>query len=214
MSSRKVIHIYHMQRSGGHALAWWLGGDLLINDAVSAFAFGPPPSEVRSQVEKASRVIVTVEDSFLVFSYRFLESYYLAHDIPIDIGSSEHVVLVRSVDNLFASRVKFPQECKAGNMSDEAMLLWCQHAEAVMEQASECFPRLVGVYFDKLVSSPLYRSRLADRLMVEDRDWPSKTIGASSFQGGSVLARVTDGLRMPDHMLAMDAELRNAPRLS
>lgn len=214
-----LLTIYHMQRSGGHMLAKWFldmlyPPKLFLNDLVQAVmndsaAFLPP----RCTLPQMRNVVIGLEDSPIAMAKSNLDWAWRRFGLPTP-GKDVSVVLVRSLTNMLASRLFFKHELKQGAATQEAVSTWINHATAVIEGEHFRTGRVVGVYYDLLVSSVDYQKSVARQMDFVYYPLPgSEVLGqGSSFDGGSVLERhkrIPHGiLNALDLTQAIDVQLR------
>lgn len=214
LSSRRILVMYGLKRSGNHAVLNWLLGcqTFFVLDNIEPIApilsgarYGPVERrplaywmlrhrsfDWMSLVGKPRDVLVTVEDHEL--DYR-----------PVSVASlpATRIVLLRDPANMLASRIRKasatrnPAYVNADGTPAiaRAVRLWKQYARECVDNAGPTEPTVM-VYFNAWFQSMEYRRQSAHALGVTFSDEGSKRVsghgGGSSFDGATFDDRAQD----------------------
>lgn len=198
----QTIIFHGLKRSGNHAVINWMRSveDFPFHNNVAPFDIYKGKGgnllpwqfiqrEQRRGYRSPSRRLISTEDMEI--------TQPAFRGIPAD---ALNVILVRSAENVFASRIRKASATRLTAYSTEpaslkrALDLWLQHAREMLGITSHLRNR-IGIYFDRWVIDRDYRSRIANQLGLPCDDAAlteqAKEGGGSSFQTDSsgVLSR-------------------------
>lgn len=220
-----AISFQGLKRSGNHAVIQWLGDNLgnvthfnnvlPIADLIDGSRTDTFPCELKPLISGRRRwyarflpvprrPLVSIED------YPFSRSYFTGAD------RVSHVLILRSAESLFASRIHkafrtempaYPREMNWVML--RAMHIWADHVDSLIENAGR--QDFVGIIFDRWVRDPAYRDKVAARLgfeaTVSPRAARAKEGGGSSFEGSAPVADAGALMRRHEQLSAEEREL-------
>jgi hypothetical protein len=202
-----TISFQGMKRCGNHAVIDWLTDN---NPAISHFnnVFPLAPMLEGSACYEfpvpLKRAIARERKWYLRWApvpahpLVSIEDFPFARDHFGDAGRTLSILLVRSAESIFASRIHkafrtsmpaYPRTVDP--VMRRAMDIWVDHVESLIENADK--PDFVSIVFDVWITDEGYRNAIAQRLGFDPKIPPrasrAKAGGGSSFEGS---ARVTD----------------------
>ena len=126
-----------------------------------------------------------------------IEDWNFGHEYFSGAERTLNILLLRSAENLFASRIHkafkmrmaaYPREFD--HVMRRAMNVWVDHVEASLENSGQS--DFVVIVFDEWVTNPAYRQAVAKRLgfkaVAQPRASRAKAGGGSSFDGHAHVA--------------------------
>lgn len=171
----REVQIIHLQRSGGHAIANWIGhqctaGCYFANDVCNPYVLEAMRKRPPRLPRDTEWIVYTVEDQPLQDIPGLLTKS--ARYLPILTDPNPIVILIlRDVYNMLASRYAFKRTesgCQMGNLNQKVMDTWKQHALVFFyaqhgvgrRSGAECIP----VNYNNWCQSAAYRCMLWDAI--------------------------------------------------
>ena len=179
---------YGLRRAGNHAVLEWLLKNISENENRNVV-------KSRRIIQYGNSVYFNECNTYskhkleadILFCRREFQNLILAYeDVPttykLTSNSDRDIVIVRDINNLFASRFKNIQKHNkpyySGDMrlDEESVNIWKQHVNAGLSGDA------VLIHFERWVASREYRDSISERLNITNLD---KTDTVTNFGGGS-----------------------------